>query len=60
MPSMNMVIENSSNWKNYSKINNNYNSINNIIRPLGIKKPIAGPMIGRIQFSKSGCSSCGK
>jgi hypothetical protein len=66
MPKMNMVIQNfSGNWKNGNGTGNNfnlnYNSSNNVVRTAaGYKIAMGGPILGRIQFAKPGCSSCGK
>ena len=57
MPAVKMFIQNHSNkFPVYKPVsNNNSNTFRTIPR-----LAIGGAMIGRIQFSKSGCSSCGK
>jgi hypothetical protein len=56
MPAVKMFIQNHSNkFPVYKPVSNNNNTFRTIPR-----LAIGGAMIGRIQFSKSGCSSCGK
>jgi len=62
MPAMKMIVQNFSNriplynsTANKSIVNSGFN---NKMRQVP-RMAIGGAMIGRIQFSKSGCSSCG-
>jgi len=57
MPAMKMVIQTPSNRIPVQKSVNNTKNNNNIRQMPRLA--ISGAMIGRIQFSKSGCSSCG-
>ena len=58
MPAVKMFIQNHSNkFPLYKPVPNN-NKTNTTFRPIP-RLAIGGAMIGRIQYSKSGCSSCG-
>jgi alanine-alpha-ketoisovalerate/valine-pyruvate aminotransferase len=59
MPTLKMIITN--NQKPVYRQPNNLNTIINLAsNKLGPRLAIGGTMIERIQFAKSGCSSCGK
>ena len=63
MPRLNMFIQNPASNNFYiSRPTNNTNPSINVIATAkqGPRLAIGGAMIGRIQFSRSGCGSCGK
>jgi len=60
MPVVKMFIQNPSNsFPVYKSVSNNNVNVKNTFRPIP-RLLIGGAMVGRIQFAKSGCSSCGK
>ena len=59
MPVVKMFIQNPSNsFPVYKSVSNNL-KVKNTFKPIP-RLLIGGAMVGRIQFAKSGCSSCGK